>query len=250
MRKQKQPIKRDFCRSRNHDGSQCRRPVHPGTSNCWQHTHDLKAKWCSLTKNQAVTFILTIVSFLLALFSLVLPLEGSTLMGILPGPKVGVTIQELRPTVSNAPGCMIYSIQIASPPDEIIERLNLTVQFPGNIAGYKFGALNRVEFPPGGAMAGLIFAVGKDANGECEVKAEPAPSPDLTATIAGPGMVQVRGARILPRTSATGVFVLSVKPPGFNPATKFAEGSYEYKRLGFDVSKPLNIVDEGVKYLK
>jgi hypothetical protein len=137
----------------------------------------------------------------------------------------------------------------ASPSDEVIEQLDLTVQFPGNIASYRFGAGNAAVFPGGSPervwMAG--FALGRDENGECTIKqAAIAPIPELTATIAGAGMVRMHGVRISPNTTAMGYFALSEKPPNFHPASMYTEGHYEYQRFGFTVSKPLPITNTGV----
>jgi hypothetical protein len=139
-------------------------------------------------------------------------------------------------------------VSIGSPPDEVIERLYLTIQFPGNISGYKFGAASAAVLGSSPGLVGMsVFELGKDANGECTVvQAAVAPSPDLTATIAGPGMVQMRGARIIPKTMVMGYFALSVKEPSFHPAMMFKEGYFEYTRFGLLISKPLKFFDAGV----
>ena len=140
---------------------------------------------------------------------------------------------------------------MGSPQHETLDGVYFTIQFPGNIAGYRFGTGSAAELEPTGRTAIAGFEVGKDPTGECQVvQAAIAPSPDITATIAGPGMIQVRGTRILPKTMVNGLFALSVKKPSFQPPKMFTEGSYEYKRLGFTVSKPLRFMDQGVKETK
>src|ERR1700756_5221770 len=53
------------------------------------------------------------------------------------------------------------------------------------------------------------FVLGKDETGECTAKqAALTPSPDFTATQAGPRMVQIRGTKVLPRTMVSGLFVM------------------------------------------
>src|SRR5262249_50822479 len=155
---------------------------------------------------------------------------GPILMRLLPGPNAHVTIQRLQETSGDAAGCLGYmvSIDTANPSNDEIQALYLTIQFPKNIASYKFGAANASVLARAPKRVWMsIFELGKDANGECSVvQAAVSPSPDLTATIAGPGMVQMRGMRILPRTVIQGYFALSVKYASFQPPTMFTEGSY------------------------
>jgi hypothetical protein len=235
------------CQFTKADGSQCRRIVHSGSKYCWQHAHGLRAKLGAIPRKPAVNFALTVAGLLI---TIVLLFEGSTLMGLLPGPTAFVRIDGMRVTTGNAAGCLAYmvSISTATPSNDVIEALYLTVQFPKNIASYKFGAANASVLARNPERVWLsAFDVGRDASGECSVaQAAVAPSPDLTATIAGPGMVQMRGTRILPRTVVMGCFALSGKDASFQPPTMFTEGSYEYKRFGFTVSKPLTIQNTGI----
>src|SRR5208282_2088692 len=99
-------------------------------------------------------------------------------------------------------------------------QLYLTIQFPGDIASYKFGAGSAAVLgTTPGRVAMALFELGKDANGECTVvQAAVAPSPDLSVTIAGPGMIQLRGSHLIPETAVFGVFALSIKEPSFHPA--------------------------------
>jgi hypothetical protein len=242
----KQPVRANICQSRKADGTLCQRRINPGTKHCWQHAHGLKAKWRSFTRNQTVRFVLTTVLGLL--LAVVVPVEGSTLVGLLSGPRVAVQIQGLRVTTGNAARCVTYMVGIATPPDRVIEQLYLTLQFPGNIASYKFGAGSAAVLGTGPGLAAIaVFELGKDANGECAVvQAAVAPSPDLTAIIDGPGMVQMRGNRIIPNTMVMGYFALSVKEPSLHPATMFKEGYFEYTRFGYVISKPLEFFDSGV----
>ena len=176
-------------------------------------------------------------------------------MGLFPGPTVSVAIQGFRATSGNAAGCVAYmvSIDTATPSNDLIEELYLTVQFPKNIASYKFGAGVASVLSRNPQRVWLTaFDLGKDNNGECIIRsAAVSPSPDLTATIAGPGMVQLRGSRILPRSVVIGLFALSVKNTGFQPAPSlFTEGSYEYNRFGFPVTKQLTVEDKAIQDMK
>ena len=229
------------CQFTKADGSRCKRSVQSGSKYCWQHAHGLRAKLRALTRKQAVNFFLGLAGLLLPI---ILLFEGSTLMGLLPGPYAIVSIQGIREA-----GCLGYMVTIstANPSNDVIEALYLTVQFPKNIASYKFGAANASVLARAPKRVWIsAFEFGKDANGECTVvQAAVAPSPDLTATIAGPGMVQMRGTRILPRSVVQGYFVLSVKDASFQPPTMFTEGSYQYTKFGFTVSKALTIQDMG-----
>jgi hypothetical protein len=143
----------------------------------------------------------------------------------------------------------MVNISTATPSNDLIEALYLTVQFPNDIASYKFGAANAAVLAGSSERVWLSGAeVGKDANGDCSiVQAAVAPSPDLTATIAGPGMVQMRGTRILPRSVVRGYFALSVKHASLEPPpAMFTEGNYEYQRFGFTVSKPLTVENRDI----
>lgn len=219
--------------SLNRDGSQCKRRIHAGATRCWQHAHGIKAKWRSLTKNQALTFILTIASIFIPLVMLFV---GSTVIGLLPGPKVflGVDIATF-----DGGGCVAYVLKIGvgASPDEVIEQLYVTAQFPGNVVSYKFGAANATLLANG--TEGIsAFVLGKDESGECTVKqAAITPSPDFTATQAGPRMVQIRGTNVLPRTMVAGVFAMSRKGPAFDPAWLIAGGYYKYQLFGFPITK-------------
>jgi hypothetical protein len=239
------------CKFTKAGGSQCKRTVQSGSKYCWQHAHGLRAKLRALPRKPAVAFAVGVAGLLIPILLL---FEGSTLMGLLPGPRALVTIRGLRQTSGNAAGCVGYmvSISTANPSNDVIEALYLTVQFPKNIASYKFGAANAAVLARAPQRVWLsAFELGKDANGECSVmQAAVAPSPDLTATIAGAGMVQMRGTRILPRTVVMGYFALSVKDASFQPPTTFTEGSYEYTRFGFTVSKPLTIQDMDIQDAK
>ena len=235
-------------------GSRCKRIVQPGSKYCWQHARGLRAKLHALPRRPAVSFALAVAGVVIGVITLLLIFEGSTLMGLLPGPNAHVTIQGLRATSGNPAGCLGYmvSIDTANPSNEVIQALYLTIQFPKNIASYKFGAANASVLARAPQRVWMsIFELGKDADGECSVvQAAVSPSPDLTATIAGPGMVQMRGIRILPRTVLQGYFALSVKDASFQPPTMFTEGSYEYTRFGITVSKPITIEDMGISDAK
>jgi hypothetical protein len=228
-----QLIGRETCQSLNRDGSPCKRAVHPGVRRCRQHAHGFKAKLRSLTKNQALAFVLTVAGLLIPF---VLLFKGS-LMGLLPGPKVflGVDIA----TTGNPAGCVAYMLKIGvgAPPDEVVEQLYITAQFPGNVVSYKFGAAEATI--SGTTTAGLgAFVLGEDQNGECTVKqAALTPSPDFTTTQAGPRVVQIRGTKVLPSTIVFGLFAMSRKGPAFNPAFLVAGGYYKYELFGFTITK-------------
>lgn len=236
------------CHRRNRDRSKCRRNAASGTRYCWQHTHGLRAKLRALPRNASLVFGLAILGAVVGILALLVPLVAR----FVADPKVEVVITGLRVTKGNALGCVVYSVEMAAPQNETIDGVYFTIQFPANIAGYRFGTGSASELgPPAGRMSMAVFEVGKDPTGECQVvQAAIAPSPDLTATIAGPGMVQVRGTRILPKTMVYGLFALSVRKPSFQPAQMFTDGSYEYKRLGFTVSKPLKFVNQGIHETK
>lgn len=56
----------DVCQFVKQDKGRCKRRVSSGQSFCWQHAHGLRAKWRSLTKNQALGLSLVSVISLAA----------------------------------------------------------------------------------------------------------------------------------------------------------------------------------------
>lgn len=236
-----QPVKTAVCQFTKRDGSQCKRVPHAGSKYCWQHARGVTARYRALTKNQAVGFYITVISLLLAI---IFPLGGGQfLAGLLPAPEVIVRVQRYR-LVGSLAGCVWYLVEVKSPADKLLEQLDLSVQFPGNIANYKFGAAVASVLEKGQRQRELYgFRFAKNASGECEIiNLAFARSPNVAATISGPGMVQIRGNHIFPKTEVWGGFALSV----LNPASRemFEEGHYEYDKLCCRVSKPLTIVDE------
>jgi hypothetical protein len=97
-----------------------------------------------------------------------------------------------------------------------------------------------------------VFELGKDKNDECSiVGSSVTPSPNVTATRVGPGMFEILGTRILPRSVVAGAFALSIKRPSFGHAPPiFSEGSYDFDRLGFTVTKLLMIEYSGVQNVR
>jgi hypothetical protein len=171
---------------------------------------------------------LTVAGLLVAV---ALPFEGSTLIGFLPGPKVSLAVDIA--TTGNPIECVAYMLRIGvgAPPDEVVEQIYVTAQFPGTVASYKFGAANATLLAD--RTEGVsAFVLGKDETGECTAKqAALTPSPDFTATQAGPRMIQIRGTKVLPRTMVSGLFVMSRKGPAFDPSLLLAWG------FGFTVTK-------------
>jgi hypothetical protein len=188
----------------------CGRPVHsPAVRPGWSR---LVTTLSNLVTNPYILFACAVTSLL--------PLYGPYLLRMLPSPEVHARIQLFPPITSGtAIGCVVYMVTVTTPK---ISRLDLTLQFPGDIASFKFGAANAAQFSgPLGRVGMVAFEIGRDANGECSViQAAVTESPDVTLTKAGGGMVQVRGRNVLPYTTAGGAFALSSKPPSFKPAAQ------------------------------
>ncbi len=49
------------CAATTRKGAPCRRPIMAGAKWCWQHSHGLGLKWRSLTRNQSIVFILSVI---------------------------------------------------------------------------------------------------------------------------------------------------------------------------------------------
>jgi hypothetical protein len=58
------------CRAKKSDGSRCSRAVAEGEGFCWQHARSWRNKWESLTRNQSLLFILTVLGVILGLVGL------------------------------------------------------------------------------------------------------------------------------------------------------------------------------------
>ena len=62
------------CQGIKRDGNQCTRSTAKGSRFCWQHSHGWRAKWRSLTRNQTLTFGLTVFGALATLIFGLAPL--------------------------------------------------------------------------------------------------------------------------------------------------------------------------------
>src|SRR5207253_4084742 len=51
------------CQFVKRNEKRCKRAVAPGQKLCWQHSHGLRAKWRSLTRNQTLAFLIAVGSF-------------------------------------------------------------------------------------------------------------------------------------------------------------------------------------------
>jgi hypothetical protein len=185
--------------------------------------------------NRAVSRRSLILAAVVAI--LVLGLALWFLSKFISGPSVVATISGHRIKAGNASGCIFYIVSLQSPSNALIHDLDATIQFPREIASYKFGTQSaEAASAKGESLAGL--EVGKAADGDCEIVRAPlSPAPAFSTNLAGPAMIQIHGSRIPPKTSVAGVFVLSTPKPGFQPAAWSKEGFYEYKLPSFFWSK-------------
>jgi hypothetical protein len=94
----------------NHE--RCMRKIAEGRTYCWQHSHGLKAKWKSLTRNQSVLFSLAVIGVLATVSLGVIPLmkrehsqQSSPLQQSVSQPeppKVESGPQQLAPNVGHS----------------------------------------------------------------------------------------------------------------------------------------------------
>jgi hypothetical protein len=223
---------RATCQATRRDGGRCTRLARPGTQYCTQHSSAMRRILRAITRNPAISFALAVVGILVPI---VIIFVGPYLMALLPGPRVLAAISKFK-----APdGCEGYMINLATSSNaEPVDRLDLTVQLPGDIADHMFGAGSEVQFSKLGKAHIDAFEIGKDAHGDCKVvQAAKVESADMTATVTGNGTIQLRGTNVLPSTSVAGMVVL--KPPSFHPAELHEDGSYTYSKFGFAVTKAI-----------
>lgn len=177
------------------------------------------------------------------LFSLIVgPALSGPILSRFSGAQVFVEIGGLHSLAGNTKGCTIYSVSLRST-GEMVERINLEVNFPGEIVSSKFGALNMSRNLKNEKNGLTAFEIGRNVNGECEVlQAATATSPNLISTLAGARMVTFSGSSVPTETNVCGMYVLSkhyLKQPSDNV---FATGTYEYIKYGKTIRKPINIV--------
>ena len=65
-----QPQTREVCRFKRPNSAQCKRSVAAGQEFCWQHSHGLRNKVRSLTRNQTILFLLGVASVLIGVIGL------------------------------------------------------------------------------------------------------------------------------------------------------------------------------------
>jgi hypothetical protein len=221
-------------------GSKCNRIVQSSSKTGLWHTHGLRARLQALTRNPTANFSLSVSGLLIGLFTLGLIFAGPSLLGLLPGPKVFLDVNILQGKNRDTAGCVGYSlgIGVGGEPDEVIEQLHLTAQFPGNISNFTFGAID-TTIMSGGEHAGSVgMGLVQDKNGDCSaVEAFIHSDSDLKATKTGPRMVRIDGTNILTRTMADGVFAMSRKGSSFDPSFLTAGGFYKYEKFGYTVTK-------------
>lgn len=133
---------------------------------------------------------------------------------LLPGPKVDASIQQLNIKAGNAAGCTAYIVLVGS--SKPLEYLSFAVQFPRNISNYQVGSGQQFLFSASQHTAADIVAYGRDANGDCILKADPEPNdPDLHVWRAGPGVIKVETSKTTSDWRMFGFFALSLKKPSF-----------------------------------
>jgi hypothetical protein len=191
----------------------------------------------ALTKSQVVAFTIAVTGLVWAFFY---PLGGGRFIAELsasPQPEVIIQQYSVR-------DCVAYVIAISTLRDEGVDRLDLTVQFPGVIADYASGASYLLDLNQNWRKGEAGFTLQEDPNGKCGIGpiTSALPSPVFRVWKAGTGMVEVHGSKIPARMTFGAVFAMSQKTPSLSLIT---HGSYEYRRLGVGVSKPLVILDSG-----
>lgn len=170
----------------------------------------------------------------------------SWFVAALPGPKIMATVHGLRGTTAKTSGCIYYVFTVSS--DEPIEYAYLKLQFPGKINNFKVGLPQEAQTVAAGKTAMQVWEAGKDTNGACTiVQAAINNSADVQASAAG-NMIAIHTSKVPSRTSIMGMAATTegestVKPI---PAGIYAEGAYEYLKLGQTVRKALSVSDTGI----
>jgi hypothetical protein len=96
---------------------------------------------------------------------------GQWFVGMLPGPKVGATIQTVRGDTANTIGCLYYVIIVSI--EQPVEDIYLKAHFPDQINNYKVGLPQEYETGPrSSGRTGLGSRQG------CEWKLHDCPSGD------------------------------------------------------------------------
>lgn len=165
---------------------------------------------------------------------------------ILPGPSLSLTVIGMKPPAgSNPEKCIAYMLTFAG--SGKIEHMLVRLWFPNKVEDYKVG-LPEEAVTPSGAVAGLIFALGKTPDGRCEVKAD-VESGEVQVSAAG-NRVTIQCSK-LPDTQKILGFVATSDTASLstNAITKM-EGFYEYVKLGQTVRKKLPITFTGIKPLE
>jgi hypothetical protein len=175
---------------------------------------------------------------------------AQTFVDILPGPKVRLEIQGMRPKVGNPVGCILYSLVIISDYDKPIEYVYAKIQFPNTITDYKVGTPSEAVMTDGGRTKAQMFAAGKNEKGGCVIKADLKAAVNMQASAAG-NMITILASKLSPKSSVFGLVATQEGQTFVQPAPKiFTEGAYEYIKLGHVVRKPMLVIDRGMTDLK
>jgi hypothetical protein len=157
---------------------------------------------------------------------------------LLPGPKVDAEIQRLNIEKGNAAGCTGYLMQLRS--QQPLDNLYFAIEFPGDVANYHVGGGEQFHLPPLGIQMADLIAFGRDANGDCVIKANVEPNdPGFNVWTAGPDIVRGQASKTPPNWTILGFFVLSTKKPSASPAELYGDAAYEYSIFGIAVRKKL-----------
>jgi hypothetical protein len=165
---------------------------------------------------------------------------GEYFVRLLPPPHIQAEIA----TVTRA-GCTIYATTVGS--KESLEYVYFMVQMPEAITKHRV-LTSPYIFDAEGEKAGRVdFVIGRNSEGECDI-IQPSEAgrlgvSDIQSTLTGPAQVVARGAKMPPKTTIWGVFVTASSDKTTGSAEKvYAEGFYEYTRLGRTLQEPLKFV--------
>jgi hypothetical protein len=162
---------------------------------------------------------------------------------VLPAPKIIATVQPMRITRGNPAGCTAYEFSISA--TDAADYLYLKLQFPEKIGSYKVGfPAEDISSPSRPSIQ--AFEIGKNADGQCNV-VQAAVNNDAGITSSAVGnVVSVSGSKLPPSTAIIGIAVANHQRTG----QIYAEGAYEYTRLGQAIRKPLPVSISAVSETK
>ena len=167
---------------------------------------------------------------------------GPYFVRLLPGPRVVAEIEGRR--LPN--GCFYYTILVGS--DVALEHVTFSAQFPKQVIAYRVGTA-AYQLGPGEPHASItaLIMYPKNSGGRCNFNLVAYPSPNVVASMPGPGYLVVNASHFT-ESSIYSVVSFSEQDPDIAGVVKVsAEGYYEYRKLGQVIRTQLRFKDKGLQ---